>query len=473
MYRTAHVLLLLIGLLSVSSGMAAATPEPGKYLADSLPARWSYTAEFSQTLPSEDSWWKAFEDPMLDSLISEGIERNYNVLMACHRMEIARQTLKQVSSQYYPALNLNAGWTKSRSSGAMTTSATPASTLSYFSLGVDMNWQIDLFGKITAQARDKKALWQASRAQYVGTMVSIGSSIASCYMSLRVYQAERRVAMEHLESQKKVVEITEARHEAGLVSMLDVSQARTVYYSTEASLPPLESAIRAQINAIAVLMGKEPGELSDVLDRDGSELPEYHHLVPVGFPESLLRRRPDIVEAEYNLAARAAELGIAKKDFLPTLSLNGSIGTQALKGGDLFRENSWTYSIAPTLSWNLFDGFARRSAVVSAREMMEIGIEEYNMTVLTAVQEVDNAMAAYSNALKAIEITENVVKESQRSFDLSIDLYKQGLTPFTNVVDAQMNLLQYSDSRVTARGRALQALVDLYKALGGGFDSGL
>ncbi len=467
MYRTAHVLTLLMGLVFSFHGVAA-TPEPGKYLADSLPARWSYTAEFTQTMPTDDGWWKTFNDPLLDSLISKGIEKNYNVLTAYHRMEIARQTLKQASSQYYPALIFSGGWTKSRSSGAMTTSSTPANTISYFSLGIDMSWQIDLFGKITAQARDKKALWQASRAQYVGTMVSISGSIASYYIGLRIYQAEQRVAMEHLESQKKVVEITEARHEAGLVSMLDVSQARTVYYATQATIPPLETAIRGSMNAIAVLLGEDIEDVVAMLTPE-VPLPDCNHLVPAGVPANLLRRRPDIVAAEYNLAAYAAELGIAKKDFLPTLTLNGSIGTEAHRGDDLFRNNSLTYAIAPTLSWTLFDGFARRSAVASARQMMEIGIEEYNLTVLTAVQEVDNAMAAYTNALRAIDITDKVVEESQRSFDLSIDLYKQGLTPFSNVVDAQMNLLQYSDSRVTAQGRALTALVDLYKALGGGF----
>ncbi len=467
MYRTAHVLTLLMGLVFATQGVASA-PRADKYLADSLPARWSYTAEFTQTMPTDDGWWKTFNDPLLDSLVSKGIERNYDVLTAYHRMEIARQTLKQASSQYYPALTFNGGWTKSRSSGAMTTSSTPASTISYFSLGIDMSWEIDLFGKITAQARDKKALWQASRAQYVGTMVSISSSIASYYIGLRIYQAEQRVAMEHLESQKKVVEITEARHEAGLVSMLDVSQARTVYYATQATIPPLETAIRGSMNAIAVLLGEDIEDVVAMLT-PGVPLPDCHHLVPAGVPANLLRRRPDIVAAEYNLAAYAAELGIAKKDFLPTLTLNGSIGTEAHRAGDLFSNNSLTYTIAPTLSWTLFDGFARRSAVASAREMMEIGIEEYNLTVLTAVQEVDNAMAAYANALRAIDLTEKVVEESQRSFDLSIDLYKQGLTPFSNVVDAQMNLLQYSDSRVTAQGRALTALIDLYKALGGGF----
>lgn len=467
MYRTAHVLTLLMGLVFAIQGVAAA-PRPDKHLADSLPARWSYTAEFTQTMPTDDGWWKTFNDPLLDSLVSKGIERNYDVLTACHRMEIARQTLKQASSQYYPALTFNGGWTKSRSSGAMTTSSTPASTISYFSLGIDMSWEIDLFGKITAQAHDKKALWQASRAQYVGTMVSISGSIASYYIGLRIYQAEQRVAMEHLESQKKVVEITEARHEAGLVSMLDVSQARTVYYATQATIPPLETAIRGSMNAIAVLLGEDIEDVVAMLTPE-VPLPDCHQLVPAGVPANLLRRRPDIVAAEYNLAAYAAELGIAKKDFLPTLTLNGSIGTEAHRGGDLFRNNSLTYTIAPTLSWTIFDGFARRSAVASARQMMEIGIEEYNLTVLTAVQEVDNAMAAYTNALRAIDLTDKVVEESQRSFDLSIDLYKQGLTPFSNVVDAQMNLLQYSDSRVTAQGRALTALIDLYKALGGGF----
>lgn len=461
-----------MGFVFVLTPVSAAREPDGKYTTDSLPSAWSYSSEFSQTLPDEDGWWKKFNDPLLDSLISEGVRRNFDVLTACHRMEIARQTLNQARSLYFPTFDLNAGWTKSRSSGAMTTSTTPASVVSYFSLGVDMSWQIDLFGKITAQARDKKALWQASRAQYVATMVSVAGQIATDYIALRMYQAEREVAMRHLESQKKVMEITEARHEAGLVSMLDVAQARVVYYSTEASIPPLETLIRTSVNSLAVLLGCEPPEMAAMVS-EPRPLPDHFHLVPAGVPAELLRRRPDIVAAEYTLASYAARLGIAKKDFLPTLSLNGSIGTSAHKGGDLFKNNSLTYTIAPTLSWTIFDGLSRRSAVIAARETMEAEIDSYNLTVLNAVTEVDNAMASYVNALKSIEMTTKVVEESQRSFDLSIDLYKQGLTPFSNVVDAQMNLLSYSNSRVTAQGRALSALIDLYRALGGGFQTEL
>lgn len=437
--------------------------------ADSLPAQWAYTAEFAQEIPDQDAWWRKFEDPVLDTLIARGVERNYNVLMAAHRMEIARQTLRQARSQYFPAFTLNAGWTKSRSSGAMTTSAAPAAVASYWSLGVDMNWQIDLFGKISAAAADKKALWQASKAQYAGTMVSICSEIASYYLDLRTYQAERRVANEHIGSQSHVVEMTEARHEAGLASLLDVSQARTVFYSTQSTLPGLESMIRASENAIAVLLGTDINEIVPLLEAEHS-LPSYHHLVPTGVPADLLRRRPDIIEAEYNLASYAAQLGIAKKDFLPTLSLNGSVGTMAHDGKNLFKHNSLTYSIAPALSWTIFDGLYRQGALASARQMMQMGIDNYNLTVLTAYQEVDNAMTAYVNTLRSIEITSEVLRESQKSFDMSVDLYKRGLTPFTNVVDAQLNMLQYSDQHVVAQGKALQALVNLYKALGGGFD---
>lgn len=196
-------------------------------------------------------------------------------------------------------------------------------------------------------------------------------------------------------------------------------------------------------------------------------MPEYRQLVPMGVPANLLRRRPDIVAAEYELAAYAAELGIAKKDFLPTLSINGSVGVSSHKAGDLFNDNSFEYSIAPTLSWTLFDGFARKYAVSEAKEQMKIGIENYNLTVMTAVQEVDNAMIAYTSSLKAIDSYTKVINQCDESFHLSVDAYKEGLTSFTNVVDAQINSLTYANSLISAKGDALVNLVDLYKALGG------
>ncbi len=187
-------------------------------------------------------------------------------------------------------------------------------------------------------------------------------------------------------------------------------------------------------------------------------------------PMELLRRRPDIVEAEYSLAADAAALGIAKKDFLPTLTLQGSIGTTAHNAGDLFTKESFGYTVAPTLSWTIFDGMSRRAAVAQAREQMLGAIDAYNQAVVTAVQEVGNAMESYTNDLRYIDYLNKVVDSAHETLTLSIDLYKQGLSPFINVSDAQITLQQYSNQLVAARGQALTDLVTLYQALGGGWD---
>lgn len=446
--------------------MSQEQPSGSRYLEERMPERWNYIPEFSQTLPDEDIWWKSFKDPMLDSLIAEGVEKNYNVKIAMQRIMMARQAVGQAAADYYPMLSINAGYNKSRMAGAMNGSDIPSTNSSYFSLGMDMNWEIDLFGRITAQVKGKKAAVEVSKADYLGAMVSLTANIASYYVNLRTLQAEYMIAQEHLKSQKRVVEIAEARHEAGLVSKLDVTQAKTVYYSTEGAIPAIESSIHTTINAISILLGTYPDSLYQRLGEIKPQ-PEHRYLISSGVPMDLLRRRPDIIAVEKELSVYAAQLGIAKKDFLPTLSLRGSIGVAAHDAGDLFKKNSFEYTIAPTLTWTLFEGFARKYAVAEARIQMEIGIEEYNQTVLTAVQEVDNAMTSYNAALKAMEIDKKVFDQSRESFDLSIEQYKEGLTAFSNVVDAQISWLTYANSLAEAKGNALISLVKLYQALGG------
>lgn len=454
--------------LAALAFMAFPSQAQERFDADDMPSRWAYTTDFDQTVPTDDAWWRSFGDAMLDSLIAIGIDRNYDIAMAARRIEIARQGVRRAQAAYYPSVTANAGWTRERSSGAVVSPEIDASTSSYFGLGIDMNWEIDLFGKITARTRQEKASFKASRAQYAAMTVSITSKIASAYMRLRTLQGEKAVLQEHISSQKRVVEITEARFEAGISSMLDVAQAKTTYLSTEASITTLNTDIATAIYTIGVLTGMFPEQIHAMLDTP-RELPDFHQIVAVGVPMELLRRRPDVVEAEYALAADAAALGIAKKDFLPTLSIAGSIGTQAHDAGDLFSDRSFTYSIAPTLSWTVFDGMARKAVVVSAREQMQVGIDNYNLTLLTAVQEVDNAMSQYVNSLHYIDLIEQVVEQAQKSFELSIDLYKKGLSSFINVSDAQIARLQYADELVSARGAALSALINLYQALGGGW----
>ena len=462
-----HISVALVALAFVAFPL----PAQERISPDDMPSQWAYATGFDQTVPTDDAWWRSFGDTMLDSLIAIGVDRNYDIAMASRRIEIARQGVRQARAAYYPSLSANAGWNRTRTSGAVASPEVDASTSSYFGLGIDMNWEIDLFGKITARTRQGSATFKASRAQYAAMTVSVVSKIASAYMRLRTLQGERDVLREHISSQKRVVEITEARFEAGISSMLDVAQAKTTYLSTEASITTLDTDIATAINTIGVLTGMFPEQMHAMLDTP-RPLPDYRQIVAVGVPMELLRRRPDVAEAEYTLAADAAAVGIAKKDFLPTLSISGSIGTHAHKAGELFSGPSFAYSVAPALSWTIFDGMARKAAVASAREQMQAGVDNYNLTLLTAVQEVDNAMAQYVNALRYIDLVEQVVEQAQKSFDLSIDLYKKGLSSFINVSDAQIARLQYADELVSARGAALSALVNLYQALGGGWSIG-
>lgn len=447
---------------------AASADEREDWLRRTMPARWSDDSSLSVSLPSDDQWWKGFNDPLLDSLIYLGETNNFNLSEAARRVEIARLSMKQAQSGYYPTVGVSGGWTKARTSGARAGHDVPATNSSFWGVSADMSWEIDLFGRVRARSKEGRAQWQASRAEYASAMISVVSEIASDYIMLRVYQAELAVTRAHIESQDKIVKIVEAREEAGIGNMLEVSQSRTVYNSTIALLPSLETSIASTINAITLLCGVEPGSLDGLLGAHG-ELPQYHGEVTAGLPMNLLRRRPDVVAAEYQIENSAAALGIARKDYLPTLSLTGSIGTSAHSAKDMFKNNALDYSIAPTLSWTVFDGLTRKYNVASARETMQANIDAYNLTVMTAYTEVQNAIVSYNNARRYIDDIDNVVKEAANSLKYSVALYKDGLSQFYNVVEAETSVLNYDNSLIQARGQALIALVDLYKAIGGGW----
>lgn len=438
------------------------------YVNQTLPQRWDYTENFSPEMPDNDSWWQTFNDPVLDSIIEIGVKNNYNLAIAARRINIARGQLRAVQSAYYPMVDLTAGWNKVRSSGLQVGSEGTASTLDYFSGSVSASWELDVFGKITSKARQSKELVKVSRAEYAGAMLSLCSEIATSYFQLRVWQAELVVAEEHSQNQQRIVKIAEARHEAGLASKLDVAQAREVYYSTMASIPVLKSSIEKAINSLSILLGDYPENIAPIF-KDYRQLPDYHQIVGVGIPAELLRRRPDIIEAEKNIAASAAALGVAKKDFLPSLSINGSIGTAAHNFKDLFKNQSITYSIAPQLTWTLFSGFERSANVTIARETLRSQIDSYNQTIMTAVTEVNNSMSGYLSSLLHIDAIDLTLQQSNEALKLSVDLYKQGLTPFNNVVSAQLGALENQNSLVIAKGQALTTLVNIYRSLGGGW----
>ncbi|WP_302612490.1 TolC family protein, partial [uncultured Muribaculum sp.] len=270
-------------LFFAAASLSASEPcGSGGTVLDTIPEQWAYTEHFNQEMPDNDAWWQTFADPVLDSLINEGVRANYDAVMALRRIEIARQQLLMARAAYMPSLDLGLGWSKSRSSGA-TVHGNPvqASVSDYFDVGLNMSWEIDVFGKITAKSRQKKDLYNVSKAEYAAAMVTVCANIAKTYVSLRVYQAQWKVATEHIESQKRIVGITEARMNAGLASMLDVTQARVVYYSTRATLPGLESLIHNTINSLSVLLGTYPENMYARLE-NVAPLPDYRAIVPIG-----------------------------------------------------------------------------------------------------------------------------------------------------------------------------------------------
>lgn len=421
--------------------------------------QWRYTEWERQDLPSDDNWWLRFDDPVLDSLITMGENANYDVVAAMHRMDAASRQIAVAKAAYYPTVGVNAGYTRTHADGANTNT---------YALQGAASWQIDIFGKITESVRQKKASYKASRAQWVGTMVSMAAQIATTYTNLRVWQNELLVAQEQSHAQDSIQQLVKARYEAGLEAHMQLAQAQALTSSTNATIPGLLTSIHTAENALALLVGADPADIRRMV-HGLAPIPEWRQLVPTDIDLAILRRRPDIVEAEANLAAAAAALGIAKKEFLPTLSVNGTVGVSAPKVGDMFTSRGFGYTVAPTLSWTVFDGMARRAGVQAARDEMEALTSTYNQTFQNACNEVDNASVSYVNNLRTISDYEEATRNAAEFLVSSLELYTQGLITYSDVATAQKTYLSYSNSLIAARGAAVTALVDLYQALGGGF----
>ena len=441
-----------------------------KYLSMSLPSTWCSDSLMVSTLPSEDEWWVSFGDTCLTALIDEAVENNHNLLAAAERIKAAKSMYNGSLAAYSPVIGFNGGWVNDQTSGNLTSATTDPTLLRYMQAGFTFSWQVDLFGKIYYQAKSQKEQYNATKAEYNGVMLSLCSQLATHYITLRTYQEQMRVAQSHILSQQAVLRITETRFETGLASALDVAQAKTVYYSTRASIPQLQSAIDAQINLIAVLLGVYPQNVFDRLAADGNQI-DFMQIVGVGIPYDLLRRRPDIRQAEYNIAVQAASVGMAITDFLPTLTLNGSVGFASHDPSKFFDKQSLAFNITPTVSWTLFNGTERFQARNAAKAQMQASIEAYNNTVLLAVQEVETAMSDYKNCLKQLVSLRELVNQGQLTLDLSLDLYKSGLIDFQTVLDAQRQMLSYQNTLVSTRGQSALSLVNLYQALGGGWSN--
>ena len=456
-------------LLLFLTPFAGAVAQQGEVFIDSaLPDGWNNGDCFDQTMPPDDEWWQNFEDPVLDSLILYASENSYSVLGAMENIRKARAAWNIARGKMLPTFDMGMGWQRAKTSGNIASTMYTEAWEGQFNAALSMQWQADVFGSIYMRSKAQKMLFMATEEEFRAVMVTLVANVATTYFSLCQSVEQLKVLRENVKSQREIMEIVISRYNSGLASKLDVAQSRSVYYSTMAEIPAMQATIDGYRNKMAVLLGIYPQDLAGWPGEECS-LPSYMEPIGVGVPAMLLRRRPDIRVAEKQVEANAAQLGATRRDWFPEVLLTGSIGFSSGEMKHLFRSKSLTWEIAPTIKWNIFSGGERLNATREARAALDQSIISFNSTLLTAVQEVESAMSQYKSSVEQIVSLREAVNQNEETLTLSLELYKQGLTEYQNVLDAQRTLLTYQGYLVQAQGGSLIYLVQLYEALGGGW----
>ena len=456
-------------LLLFLTPLAGAVAQQGEAFIDSaLPDGWNNGDCFDQTIPPEDEWWQNFEDPVLDSLILYASENSYSVLGAMENIRKARAAWNIARGKMLHTFDIGMGWQRAKTSGNIASTMYTEAWEGQFNAALSMQWQADVFGSIYMRSKAQKMLFMATEEEFRAVMVTLVANVATTYFSLCQSVEQLKVLRENVKSQHEIMEIVISRYNSGLASKLDVAQSRSVYYSTMAEIPAMQATIDGYRNKMAVLLGIYPQDLAGWPGEECS-LPSYMEPIGVGVPAMLLRRRPDIRVAEKQVEANAAQLGATRRDWFPEVLLTGSIGFSSGEMKHLFRSKSLTWEIAPTIKWNIFSGGERLNATREARAALDQSIISFNSTLLTAVQEVESAMSQYKSSVEQIVSLREAVNQNEETLTLSLELYKQGLTEYQNVLDAQRTLLTYQGYLVQAQGGSLIYLVQLYEALGGGW----
>ncbi|MGD9366070.1 MAG: efflux transporter outer membrane subunit [Desulfobacteraceae bacterium] len=433
-----------------------------------MPENWT-TADDPALLPQGEliqQWWTLFNDPLLDKLIQSAKENNRDLMAAIARVEEAKALLGFSKGAHLPQLDA-AGSVIRQETGDNGLSPGADETLSAADIGA--GWEIDLFGRIRRSVEAATAAYQASAEDRNDMMISLYAKVALAYLDIRTFQARLISAQANIESQQSVLVLTQSRFRHGLATNLDVAQAQRVLASTEAEVPPLKIGLSQAVSALAVLLGRAPGDLAaEWLLNNPIPLPPAK--VTVGVPANLLRQRPDVRRAERQLAAQTARIGVLKADLYPSFSLIGTFGYEAIDADDLFDAGSRFFSFGPSLRWNIFNGGRIRRRIEAQHARARQALFCYEQSVLNALKEVEDALIAYIQDRSRLAALERSVDASRRSVKLATDLYKQGLVDFQQVLDAQRDQFRFENQYATARGNSAANFVRLYAALGGGWD---
>lgn len=422
-----------------------------------------------RTAPTPDlsRWWAVFADPTLDALIAEADAQNTNLRVAGLRIVEARAQLAIVQTGRYPQLQqlrAQSLYLKQDQSG------TPTARDSVFwqsSLGFDIAWEVDFWGRFSRAIESADAAYFASQANYADAMVLLRAQVADTYFGLRTAEARLAIAQENARRQARSLEITERLFRHGENDELDWQQARTQYLATQATIPEFQNQVNALRNVLCSLIGRPPGPLPELEARHG-QLPLPDRAVLQDVPANLLQRRPDIRAAEQAVAAQSALVGVAEADLYPSLSLLGSIGWSFVTANHV--PDTFDLAAGPSLIWNPFDYGRRKNAVRVEDARLQQLIERYHQNVRDAAREADDAASGLVRSLESAGIRQQASQAAQRSLSLASSQYREGFADFQRVLDAQQLLLQQQDGYLVSRGNAVSSLVSLYKALGGGWE---
>jgi NodT family efflux transporter outer membrane factor (OMF) lipoprotein len=477
----ANALILWLAILPVTAGCTKVGPD---FETPVVPEEETWIEESDPKIdkgPVDNaSWWRIFNDPVINKLVAKAYKENLTLQTAGLRVLEARARLGiAIGGQYPQVQEANGSLSADRLSRNAPNSAGANRSFSSASVGLDASWEIDFWGKFQRGIESADAQLGATVAGYDNALVTLTADVANSYILIRAAEEQIHFAEQNVKVQIKGLELAEAKYENGATSKLDVAQARALLNETKARIPGFESDRRQAQNALAVLLGTTPRQLPVFLNKPG-KIPSPPKEVAIGIPADLIRRRPDIRQAEMSAAAQSARIGIAQADLYPRFSLAGMIGFETSGGGgmqsnnadltDLFDSDSFATSIGPSFTIPLFN-YGRITNNVRAQDARyQQLLTSYQNQVLEAYAEVENGIVGFLRALEQAQFYSESVKALQEAVVLSLIQYQEGESTYERVLDSQGNLVNVEDDWVESRSAAAQNLIATYKALGGGWE---
>jgi multidrug efflux system outer membrane protein len=436
-------------------------------------------------------WWTQFNDAELNSLIQRALAGNLDLQTAVLRITEAREQVVASRAAGLPTLSGNASYMREqlglegllKSEGvyqrtdALGTNGTTirnvidsgSAPVNIFQDGFDASWELDLFGLVRRSVESSKAQADEQVESRNDSLVSLEAEVAQTYSQMRGAQLLKQVTLSEIDSERKILDLTGEQARVGLTSMSDVESASAQVGSLEAQLPQYDAQVALAMNSLSLLTGNPPGTLDAELQTSGA-VPPVPPTVPIGLPSTLARRRPDIRQAEAQLHAATAEIGVSVAQMYPDISLTGSAGTRATRASYLAHWSSLFWSWGPSISLPIFEGGQLRANVrISKAQAAEAGLQ-YRSAVLKALQDVDNALVSYRTDQDRREALERTVKANRESVRLATASYVQGLVTFISVLDAERELALTRQQLAQATVSVTTDLVALYKAIGGGWE---